>query len=209
MTKFPLTGAHVNTQCTQCHTSGQFVGLSTQCVSCHLTNFQQTTNPNHATAGIPQTCVQCHNTTTWGDGKVRPLQDGVPAHGSAHHRAMHAVPRGRQLRGHAHAVLGLPSCHVPEDDQPEPRDGRVPANLRAVPHHRVMADLDVSITIQRKFPLTGAHTTVRARNVTSAASLPERRCNARPAISRPSSRPRIRTTFRPASPRTARCATAR
>jgi hypothetical protein len=69
MTKFPLTGAHVNTQCTQCHSSGQFAGISTQCVACHLTNFQQTTSPNHAASGIPQTCVQCHNTTNWGDGK--------------------------------------------------------------------------------------------------------------------------------------------
>jgi hypothetical protein len=93
MTKFPLTGAHVNTQCTQCHSSGQFAGLSTQCVSCHLSNFQQTTNPNHASAGIPQTCVQCHNTTTWGDGKFDHSKTVFPLTG-------------------AHTTVQCTQCHV-------------------------------------------------------------------------------------------------
>jgi len=64
-TAFPLTGAHLNVQCTQCHVGGKYVGTPTQCVACHLTNFQQTTNPNHVSAGFPQTCEQCHNTTSW------------------------------------------------------------------------------------------------------------------------------------------------
>jgi hypothetical protein len=62
---FPLTGGHANLQCDQCHTNGNFSLTSTACVSCHLKDYQSTTNPNHASTGIPQTCEVCHTTTAW------------------------------------------------------------------------------------------------------------------------------------------------
>ena len=64
-TKFPLTGFHVNVSCQQCHINGRFVGTPADCASCHLTNYNNTTNPNHKTAGFPTTCATCHNTTAW------------------------------------------------------------------------------------------------------------------------------------------------
>lgn len=64
-TAFPLTGAHVGLTCSSCHSSGIYAGLPTTCVSCHLTNFQQTTNPNHTTSGFPTDCQVCHNTAAW------------------------------------------------------------------------------------------------------------------------------------------------
>jgi hypothetical protein len=64
-TVFPLTGAHTSVQCSQCHTNGSFVLTPTQCVGCHLAQFQQATDPNHVSAGFPQACGQCHNTTSW------------------------------------------------------------------------------------------------------------------------------------------------
>ncbi|HYK89030.1 MAG TPA: hypothetical protein VE398_09680 [Acidobacteriota bacterium] len=64
-TKFPLTGAHVSLQCPACHASGQFAALPATCVSCHLDKFNSTTSPNHVSAGFPQDCSLCHNTTSW------------------------------------------------------------------------------------------------------------------------------------------------
>jgi glutamate mutase epsilon subunit len=64
-TTFPLTGAHVNATCNQCHASGVYKGLSTACNSCHLTDYQGTNNPNHAAAAFPQDCSLCHTTTNW------------------------------------------------------------------------------------------------------------------------------------------------
>jgi len=66
-TGFPLTGAHTALQCVQCHVGGNYnlTAANTACVSCHLTNFQSTTTPPHAAANFPQTCQQCHNTTSW------------------------------------------------------------------------------------------------------------------------------------------------
>ena len=55
---FPLTGAHVNLTCTQCHTSGVFSGLSTACVSCHA-------QPADHAGTFGTDCAQCHNTSNW------------------------------------------------------------------------------------------------------------------------------------------------
>ena len=64
-TVFPLTGAHVNVPCAQCHINGKFAGTPTDCYSCHQANYQATTNPNHVQAGFPTDCSICHNTTSW------------------------------------------------------------------------------------------------------------------------------------------------
>jgi hypothetical protein len=64
-TKFPLTGKHTAVTCSQCHVNNVFAGLGTACESCHLKSYQATSNPNHASAGFPQTCALCHTTSGW------------------------------------------------------------------------------------------------------------------------------------------------
>lgn len=64
-TAFPLTGAHVNLACTQCHVNGNYTTLPTTCYGCHQADFTGTTNPSHAAAGFPTTCDTCHTTTSW------------------------------------------------------------------------------------------------------------------------------------------------
>lgn len=59
---FPLTGAHTTTACKDCHTNS-YSGTSTVCSDCHINNYNQSTNPNHQTAGIPTLCSDCHTTT--------------------------------------------------------------------------------------------------------------------------------------------------
>jgi hypothetical protein len=58
---FPLTQGHA-VDCKQCHTSGSFSKLPTECSACHLPNYNATTNPNHGSIQIPQTCADCHTT---------------------------------------------------------------------------------------------------------------------------------------------------
>lgn len=70
--RFPLLGAHAAVQCEDCHKGaavGQYQGLSTQCVTCHLKDYQQTTNPNHASAKFPTTCEGCHSFDSWLNAK--------------------------------------------------------------------------------------------------------------------------------------------
>ena len=75
-TGFPLTGAHTSVQCAQCHVNGNYnlTSANTACVSCHLKDFQGTTNPNHVSSGFPQTCQQCHSTSTWTERNLRSLR---------------------------------------------------------------------------------------------------------------------------------------
>jgi hypothetical protein len=62
---WPLTGAHSQAQCAECHTGGIFAGTPDQCADCHLDDYQAATNPNHAALGLPTSCQQCHDTSSW------------------------------------------------------------------------------------------------------------------------------------------------
>jgi hypothetical protein len=64
-TRFPLSGAHRNAACAQCHVGGRVKGTATECVACHQRSFQATRNPNHVAAGFPTTCASCHGTSAW------------------------------------------------------------------------------------------------------------------------------------------------
>jgi hypothetical protein len=60
-TNFPLTGAHLDATCLQCHAAG-FEGTSTSCIDCHTVDFESTQNPDHLELGIPTDCANCHTT---------------------------------------------------------------------------------------------------------------------------------------------------
>ncbi|HUA16812.1 MAG TPA: hypothetical protein VMG31_16080 [Verrucomicrobiae bacterium] len=87
-TGFALTGAHTvpPRQCTDCHVNSNYSLNSTACVTCHLKDYQGTTNPNHASAGFPQQCDLCHDTTVWTDSTFNHNNTAFPLTGS------HTVP---------------------------------------------------------------------------------------------------------------------
>lgn len=82
-TGFPLTGAHTTVDCNSCHTDG-FSGLSSDCSSCHLTDFNQTTNPNHQNIGLATSCDQCHTTQAGWKPASFPVHDEYYALTGAH-----------------------------------------------------------------------------------------------------------------------------
>jgi hypothetical protein len=92
-TPFPLTGAHVNVACSQCHVNGQFAGTPTDCYSCHVKNFNGTTNPNHVQAGFPHDCSVCHNTSSWAGAVFDHSKTPFPLTG-------------------AHVSVACNSCHI-------------------------------------------------------------------------------------------------
>ena len=59
---FPLTQGHDLQDCTQCHTNGNYAGLSPDCVNCHQSDYNGTQDPNHQTSGFSTDCVSCHTT---------------------------------------------------------------------------------------------------------------------------------------------------
>lgn len=60
LTRFPLRGAHRVIECSECHISGIYKGLSNTCVSCHLSDFNA--NPTPHTSGNTN-CTDCHRNT--------------------------------------------------------------------------------------------------------------------------------------------------
>jgi hypothetical protein len=58
LSDFPLTGAHVDVACEQCHVDGQFEGLSTTCVACHA-------EPDSHAGQFGTDCAACHSTAVW------------------------------------------------------------------------------------------------------------------------------------------------
>ncbi len=63
-TTFPIVGAHIGVSCISCHSKG-YVGISTDCYSCHVAKYNATTNPAHAAAKFPTTCLTCHTQNGW------------------------------------------------------------------------------------------------------------------------------------------------
>ena len=58
LSNFPLTGAHVNVACVNCHSNGQFQGASTACVACHA-------EPAFHAGQFGTDCAVCHSTAAW------------------------------------------------------------------------------------------------------------------------------------------------
>lgn len=97
---FPLTGAHLQAPCESCHQNdrgGAFAPMATDCVSCHRQDYLAARMPDHAAAGFPTRCDQCHATLTW--------QGGVAFDHAS-------VSRGFALVG-AHGALQCAACHIP------------------------------------------------------------------------------------------------
>ena len=45
--------------------NGNYQLVYTGCYICHATDYNSTTDPNHATSGFSTTCETCHTTTSW------------------------------------------------------------------------------------------------------------------------------------------------
>ncbi len=63
-TGFPLTGAHLNTECSSCHVGAVFKGTPRNCSGCHAKGMRivaTTMTPNHLVTNDP--CENCHTNT--------------------------------------------------------------------------------------------------------------------------------------------------
>ena len=85
-TDFPLTGAHRQVDCNDCHANG-FSNTPTDCYFCHENDYNDVNDPDHSGAGFPHNCVLCHNTNRWDD--VNYDHDGrwFPIYGGGHREA--------------------------------------------------------------------------------------------------------------------------
>ena len=154
---FPLTGSHTTVACATCHTNG-YTGTPTECNACHNQDYQATTNPNHITAGIPNTCEVCHSTTAWSPAQFDHSITQFPLTGS--HISVACATC--HTNGYTGTSSECYACHQ-QDFESTTDPNHVAANY---PHdcevcHNTSnwqdATFDHNIT---QFPLTGAHVTV-------------------------------------------------
>ena len=81
-TPFPLTGAHITTQCQSCHVNGNYQLVYTDCYQCHQTNFIAVQSPNHVTGNFSHDCTPCHSTTVWSPSTFDHNQTPFPLTGA-------------------------------------------------------------------------------------------------------------------------------
>ncbi len=62
---YVIAGFHTTLSCSACHINNNYTTTPTTCVGCHLTNYNQTTNPNHSSAQFPTNCANCHSQNSW------------------------------------------------------------------------------------------------------------------------------------------------
>ena len=162
-TSFPLTGAHVNVACVQCHTNGRFAGTPKDCASCHLTDYQQTTNPNHAAAGFPQDCSICHSTAQWQGARFDHSRTRFPLTGAHLQQTCTACHTGGTYSGLDPACV---SCHLTNfNNTTNPNHTAAGFPQQCDVCHSTTAWTPASFDHSRtNFPLTGAHTTVACAN---------------------------------------------
>jgi hypothetical protein len=71
VTRFPLTGTHVDVPCASCHLNGRYEATPTRCFNCH--NGMTAPGAASLLGAHPKTtnyCEGCHLTTTWRDYRL-------------------------------------------------------------------------------------------------------------------------------------------
>jgi hypothetical protein len=124
-THFPLTGAHVATECAACH-KGTYAGTPSECNACHSKNYNAAQNPVHTTAGISTDCKTCHGTSAWAPSSFN-----------------HTATSGFELSG-GHSGRQCTQCH---------KGNTTSASPECVSCHQVNYNNALNHVAQ-KFPLT-------------------------------------------------------
>ncbi|MEZ4456723.1 MAG: hypothetical protein R2882_09275 [Gemmatimonadales bacterium] len=205
-TQFPLTGAHQAATCQNCHADGVYAGRPTTCVSCHQPNYDRTSNPVHRTAGFSTNCSSCHNVNTWAGAVFDHNQTQFPLTGA------HLAATCQTC--HADGIYdGKPttcvSCHQARFDgtrDPDHRAAQFPSDC-SLCHTTAAWEPSPFNHSATQFPLTGPTRRPPARRA-MATGVPRQADGVRGLpLSRTTTGPRIPSTARPDSRRTAPRAT--
>ena len=156
MTNFPLTGAHLATECLQCHSAG-YEGTPTDCAFCHTDDFNQTTNPNHQNLGLPTDCATCHTTEPgWSPATFDIHNDYYVLNGA------HAAISNDCATCHNGDYNNTPNtcagCHTEDFNQttdPDHQTAQFPMDCASC--HSESAWIPSSFDHSEFFPLEGAH----------------------------------------------------
>ena len=97
LTAFPLTGSHLNAECSSCH-EASYSGTPTDCFACHEDDFNSALDPNHIQSNFPNTCAVCHNTTAWEPASFDHALTAFPLNGKTYHCRLSGMSFNRIYR---------------------------------------------------------------------------------------------------------------
>lgn len=177
-TDFPLTGAHLATPCTACHTAepGRLAPdfrLADACESCHADR-----NPHgdeFADAGGVTRCAECHNTSDWDLAAFDHSQTGFPltgAHVGTECTACHAretLDDGRVVRRFTGLSTACATCH----DAESPHQEQFAEQACDACHDTQAFTIAAFDHGRTRFPLDGAHEAVPCARCHQAEEAPD------------------------------------
>ncbi|MFK5856299.1 MAG: cytochrome c3 family protein [Bacteroidota bacterium] len=154
ISNFPLTGAHIDTECDDCHVAG-YTGTPTICSECHTPDFNETTNPNHVEIGINNECETCHSTDPGWQPALFEVHDDYYVLTGAHLTTFCADC-------HTDGYPGTPNncvdCHIDEFNQttnPDHVDANLPNDCAEC--HTTNPGWTPATFDHSDYPLNGAH----------------------------------------------------
>ncbi len=144
LTRFALTGSHVEVECLQCHVDRKWTGIARACRTCHA-------DDDRHNGQFEVDCSDCHTTVAWSDVTFEHARTGFALE-AAHDVSCSKCHAGGRYVGTPSSCAG---CHASEDAH----NGRFGKDCGAC--HRPTRWGDA--TFDHKlvgFPLTGAHARV-------------------------------------------------
>ena len=109
LTEFPLTGAHLNTNCNSCHEQG-YTNTPTLCFSCHQQDYNTSQDPNHVAGSYPTECEVCHSTTAWEPAQIDHNLTGFPLTG----KHIQTLCQDCHASGYTNTPTDCYACHQQE-----------------------------------------------------------------------------------------------
>ncbi|MCP5100755.1 MAG: hypothetical protein GY943_34835, partial [Chloroflexi bacterium] len=155
-TNFPLTGAHIATDCIECHANG-YPGTPTDCAACHTLDFNGATNPNHTALALPMDCATCHTTEPGWAPASFDIHDDYYALNGAHAVIANdcAVCHNGDYNNTPNTCTG---CHTTDYNQttnPDHAAAQFPTDCEDC--HTETAWVPSTFDHSAFYPLTGAH----------------------------------------------------
>lgn len=154
-TFFPLLGGHALPQCSSCHTSGSFTGLSPVCYTCHKPDFDATANPPHSSAGFSTECQTCHTINGWKPANFDHAITGFQLTGKHTQASCNSCHK----QGYANTPSDCYSCHQANYQATQnPNHTAAGFSTDCAPCHSTNGWQPATFDHEPKFPIaTGSH----------------------------------------------------
>jgi len=156
-TNFPLTGAHLQLECIDCHSSG-YTNTPTQCITCHQSDFNNVQDPNHVQNNFSTMCLDCHTTEAWEPAVFDHANTTFPLTGA--HVTLNCIDCHAQ--GYVNTPTDCFSCHDNDfNNVQDPNHVQNNFSMMCLDCHTTEAwEPAVFDHANTTFPLTGAHVTL-------------------------------------------------